>query len=210
MGKSVFKVLNSLVVRPISMTDDVGKTLDFFGKLGGVVQARVLSDSEKKSLTEIEARNEEKKFMGMCRTYNKGARETMSRKHTLALVIKGGQFKAISFPRMKMMYKGELVGEELYEKDRIEELKKDSKNLFLWENFVMFMRKLPNDRSEYERVVIVHTPSEDIPQDLSMFENLVMGEPCAESDLVIKESFRFKSQEGIFGTILIGFDNVLT
>jgi hypothetical protein len=191
------------------MSDDMLKTLSFFGKLDGVVQARILSNSEKKLLTEIESRNEEKKFMGMCRTHNKAARDGMSRKHTLALIIKGGQFKAIPFPRMKMMYKGELVGEELYEKDRIEELKKDSKNLFLWENFVMFMRKMPKDRSEYDRVVIIHTPSKHIPQDLSMFENLVMGEPCGESDLVIKEWFGFKPQEGIFGTILIGFDNIV-
>jgi hypothetical protein len=188
------------------VTEDMEKTLGFFQKQEGVAQVRILTDAEKKSLLESENRGEEKKFMGMCRTHNKGARDAISRKHTLAIIIKGNQFKAIPFPRMRMMYGEELVGEELYEKERIEELKKDKKNIFLWENFVMFMRKLPKDRAEYHRLVIVHTPSNEIPKDASAFENLVMGEPCVESDQMIKDWFSFKSQESVFGTILVGFD----
>jgi len=192
------------------VVEDVQKALGFFKSQGGVVQVMVLDDAQKKSLLEIEGRNEEKKFMGMCKTYNKAARDAISRACTLAIVIKGGQFKSIPFPRMRMMYKDkdELVGEELYDKERIEVFKKDSKNVFLWENFVIFMNKFPKDRAEYERIVIIHTPSEEIPKDASGFGNLVMGEPCAESDQTIKEWFGFKSQEGIFGTILIGFDAV--
>jgi len=190
------------------VVEDVQKALDFFKSQGGVVQVMVLEDVQKKSLLEIEGRNEEKRFMGMCKTHNKAARDAMSRAHTLAILIRGGQFKTIPFPRMRMMYKDELVGEELYDKDKIETFKKDSKNVFLWENFVIFMRKFPKDRAEYERIMIIHTPSEEIPKDTSGFGNLVMGEPCAESDQTIKEWFGFKSQEGIFGTILVGFDAV--
>jgi len=190
------------------VVEDVQKALDYFKSQGGVVQVMVLEDVQKKSLLEIEGRNEEKRFMGMCKTYNKAARDAMSRAHTLAILIRGGQFKTIPFPRMRMMYKDELVGEELYDKDKIETFKKDSKNVFLWENFVIFMRKFPQDRAEYERIMIIHTPSEEIPKDTSGFGNLVMGEPCAESDQTIKEWFGFKSQEGIFGTILVGFDAV--
>jgi hypothetical protein len=190
------------------MAEYVKKALDYFGKLGGVVQLKVLYEVQKRSLLEIESRNEEKKFMGMCKTYNKAARDAVSRKYTLAIIIKGGQFKSLPFPRMRMMFGNDLVGEELYEKDRIEDLKKDSKNVFLWDNFVVFMKKFPKGKAERDKLVIIHTSSADTPKEASMFENLVMGEPCSESDQVIKGWFGFESQEGIFGTILVGFDGV--
>jgi hypothetical protein len=195
-------------MRLILVVEYVKKALDFFEKLEGVVQLKVLHDAQKKSLLEIESRNEEKKFMGMCKTYNKAARDAISRKYTLATIIKGGQFKSLPFPRMRMMFRDDLVGEELYEKDRIEDLKKEKKNVFLWDNFVVFMKKFPNGKAERDELVIIHTPSAEIPGEPSMFENLVMGEPCSESDQVIKGWLGFESQEGIFGTILIGFDGV--
>jgi len=184
------------------------KTLDFFGKLDGVIRLKILDDAEKRSLLEIESRNEEKKFMGMCRTYNKAARDAISRRRTLAIITKGGEFKYLPLPRMRMMYKDDLVGEELYESERLEALRESKDNVFLWDNFAVFRKKLPKGKTELDQLVIVHTPTSTETSKESIFTNLVLGEPCGESDQVIKGWFEFETREGVFGTVLIGFDDV--
>ena len=191
------------------MMEDIQKAFEFLQRLDGVVHLKVLNEAEKAILLDSESKGEEKKFMGMCRTYNKAAREALARRHTLVIIIEGGQFKALPFPRMKMMYNDDLVGEELYENEKIETLKKSKDNVFLWDNFAVFMKKLPKDKTERDKLVIVHTPTDiGTSKDPAMFENLVMGEPCIESDQTIKNWMRFEAKEGIFGTILIGFDAI--
>ena len=190
------------------MGGNIQRAVDFFGRLDGVIQLSVLDDIQRKALLEIESRNEAKKLMGMARTHNKAARDAISLRHTLAIIIKGGEFKHIPFPRMRMMYGETLVGEELYEQERIEALKKSRENVFIWDNFVIFMKMVPKGKDELDKLIIIHTPSKDIPQDTKDFENLVLGEPCAESDQAIKTWARFESGQGVFGTILVGFDSI--
>jgi hypothetical protein len=143
----------------------------------------------------------------MCKSWNEGVRDALDREYAVALIIDTSLFQYPHHPHMSVIWKDQIVGEQVNDDDRIQELKKDRFNFFLWDTFVIYMKKLPKapkDRNQIRFVYRRRAPRQ--LKGLSRVYNTVFGTPSTESDLLIKKMLQVTANEAIIGTCLIGFN----
>ncbi|MEM2884766.1 MAG: hypothetical protein QXF24_01595, partial [Thermoproteota archaeon] len=104
----------------------------------GVLRAKPLEEGEKEELLSAEERSEKKVAFGMCRPYNEGVRLALCRDVSIAVVVDTSEFVYPHEPHMRILFRGSVVGEDIYDKEKAEELKKSKNNVFLWDNFVVY------------------------------------------------------------------------
>ncbi len=172
----------------------------------GVIALKVLSEEEKREILDTEGRVEAKIVFGMCKSLNKGLREALQREFTVAMVIQTSEFQYPHHPYMSMVWGDQVVG-ELIKDEKVEELRKNRGNLFLWENFVVYMKKLPRNPKERDEMRIVYLPREPLQlKGLSYVKDSVFGTPSTEGDTLIKSMLAIRSEEPTVGTCLVGFN----
>jgi len=173
----------------------------------GVLETRILADGERRRVLEVEEKAEERVVFGMCRTLNRGVREALAREYAVALVIDSSEFEYPHHPHMKMTCGDTIVGEQVRDQKRIEDLKKDRTNFFLWENFVLYMPKLPRGPEERKRLrmVYVERPAVQL-EGHPCVEKSIFGTPSMEGDLLVKELLSIHSEKPTVGTCVVGFD----
>lgn len=172
----------------------------------GVIAVKVLSEEEKSEILDAEAEVESKIIFGMCKSLNKGVREALQREFTAAMIIQTGEFRHPHHPYMVMTSNNQVVGELIYDEEKIDELRRSPTNLFLWRNFVVYMKNLPRDPKERGEMRVVYLPREPIQlREVSYVENSVFGVPSTEGDSVIKRMLSFQSDDPNVGTCLVGF-----
>jgi hypothetical protein len=181
--------------------------LDVLRDCGGVIEARLLTNEEKKSVSHVEEKAEEKIAYGMCKTVNKGVREALSMHNTAGLVIDSSVFEYPHHPGMKMLYEDTIVGEQVKDKARVEELKKNRANFFLWDEFVLYMSKLPRGAEERKklRMVYVERPATQLEGHPCVLRS-VLGTPSTDGDLLVKELLSARNDKPTIGTCLVGFE----
>jgi len=174
---------------------------------GGVIEARLLTNEEKKTVLEIEEKSEEKIAYGMCKTVNKGVREALSMQYTAGLVIDSSVFEYPHHPGMRMLYEDTIVGEQVKDKARVEELKKNRANFFLWDEFVLYMSKLPRGVEERKklRMVYMERPAAQLDGHSCVLRS-VLGTPSTDGDLLVKELLSARSDKPTIGTCIVGFE----
>jgi len=173
----------------------------------GVIAIKVLSEEEKGEILDTEGRVEEKIVFGMCKSLNKGLRKALQMEFTVAMVIQTPEFQYPHHPYMSMICGDQVVGELIEDEKRVKELRKTPGNLFLWENFVVYTKKLPRNPKERDEMRIVYLPREP-PQlkGLPYIKDSVFGTPSTEGDTLIKRMLAIRSEEPIVGTCLVGFN----
>lgn len=181
--------------------------ITFLKRLKGTLAVKVLTENQKNQILELEKRNEEKKYFEMCKTLNKAVRTAIERDTAVAMVIKTSEFNYPPPPYMQMKYENQIVGEFVYEEDEINELKKSKGNVFLGENFVVYLTKIPKDVSAREDMRMTHIvkPFKKL-EKLDGIKHAVFGEPCNECDNFIKKLLSIKSNDQTVGTCIIGFN----
>ena len=181
--------------------------LDVLRDCGGVIEARLLTDEEKESILEVEEKAEDKIAYGMCKTVNKGVREALSMQHTAGLVIDSSIFEYPHHPGMRMLYEDTIVGEQVKDEARVQELKKNRANFFLWDEFVLYMSKLPRGAEERKklRMVYMERPAAQLEGHPCVVRS-VLGTPSMDGDLLVKEILSARSDKPTIGTCLVGFE----
>ena len=131
----------------------------------------------------------------------------MAREYAVALVIDSSIFEYPHHPHMKMVCGDIVVGEQVRDQKRIEDLKKDRTNFFLWENFVLYMPKLPRGPEERKKLRLIYTerPAVQLEGHLSVAKS-VFGTPSMEGDILVKELLSIHSEKPTIGTCVVGFD----
>jgi hypothetical protein len=173
----------------------------------GVLETRILTEEEKRRVLEVEKKAEEKVAYGMCKTLNRGVREALAREYAVALVIDSSLFEYPHHPHMRMVCGDVVVGEQVRDNMRIEELKKDRSNFFLWENFVLYMPKLPKGPEERKKLRLIYTERPAVQlEGHPCVERSVFGTPSMEGDLLVKELLAVDSDKPTVGTCVVGFD----
>lgn len=181
--------------------------LDKLKTCKGVVSVKLLDEDEKELLLKVERKAEEKILWGMCRSLNQGFREAISRHYTIAMVINTEEFEYPHHPYTIMKCGGLIVGEQILDSEEIGELRKDPANIFLWDEFVVYVKKLPKDPEERKKLRIVFLPR--TPQQLasvSFIEKTVFGVPSVEGDLEIKKLLGVKDDSVEMGSCIIGLE----
>lgn len=173
----------------------------------GVIAVRVLSEDEKKEIFDLERRVEENIVFGMCKSRNNGVREALQREFTVAIVIQTSLFQYPHHPHMSLMCGDQVLGESVTDRRKREELRKKSSNFFLWEDFVVYMKKLPRGREERGKMRMIFHPREALQlKEVPCVEDSVFGTPSTEGDARVKRLMDIQSEDTILGTCLLGFN----
>jgi hypothetical protein len=181
--------------------------LKFLSGLNGVNSLKLLTEDEKKIILSIEEKEEENIVYGMCKSFNKSVREALERTFTVALIIDTSRFEYPHHPKIVMVCGETIIGEYVHEIHKIEELRKDKTNFFLWDGFVVYTSRLPKDRKARENLRMIY-----MPVFLSTFDKapcmieIVIGTPSIEGDTLIKNLLSFSHSSPFTGTCLIGFN----
>jgi len=173
----------------------------------GVLSVRLLDEEEKGYLLGVEGQAEEKVLWGMCKSLNQGLREAVSRKYTIAMVIDTSKFEYPHHPYTRMECEDLIVGEQVMDEEKIRELKRDPTNLFLWNEFVVYVKKIPGDPERRKKLRVIFLPRAP-PQLASTpsVEKSVFGVPSVEGDLEIKKLLGVKDERPEIGSCIIGLE----
>jgi hypothetical protein len=173
----------------------------------GAVAVKVLSEDEKKAVFEVERRVEDTIVFGMCKSRNDGVREALQREVTAAIVIQSSIFQYPHHPHMSLMYGDQVLGESVTDREKREELRKNASNFFLWDDFVVYVQKLPRGREEREKMRMIFHPREPLQlRSVPSVENSVFGTPSTEGDALIKRLMNIQGEDAQLGTCLLGFN----
>jgi len=185
----------------------IAKVLGSLMGMKGVLSVKMLGECEKAELLSAESKSEERVVLGMCRSYNRGIREALERDASIAIVINSSEFLYPHEPHMHMLYKDEVVGEEVYDERKASELRGSRNNVFLWSNFVVYQDRLPRDRKGREEMRITYLPR-SFPElaEIGRVEDGVFAEPSMDGDLTVKRMLNFHSTDPVVGTCLVGFN----
>ncbi|KUO39200.1 MAG: hypothetical protein AVW05_04595 [Hadesarchaea archaeon DG-33] len=173
----------------------------------GAVAVRVLAEEEKKALFELERRVEDNIVFGMCKSRNDGVREALQREFTVAIVIQSSIFQYPHHPHMSLRYDDQVLGESITDREKREELRNNASNFFLWDDFVVYMKKLPRGREAREKMRMIFHPREPLQlRGVPCVANSVFGTPSTEGDALIKRVMNLQGEDAQLGTCLLGFN----
>jgi len=173
----------------------------------GFKTLKVLTTNERRHILEVEKKAEERIAYGMCRTLNQGIKEAIQRDYTVAVVMDTSIYEYPHHPYVLMVCDDAIVGEQVKDLKRIEELKRDRSNFFLWDNFVIYTQRLPKEQEERQKLRIVYPPRETLQlEGITYVEKGTFGTPSTDGDTLVKKLLSFTSNDSVMGTCLIGFN----
>lgn len=182
------------------------EVLDTLRGLRGVISVRLLGDEERRRILAIEKGEEERIILGMCKSLNEGVREALNRGFAVAMVIHSGEFEYPSHSRMEVLHRDRVVGENVSEEEATE-LRKSRRNIFLWENFVLYFDRMPRDPKERQEMRIVYRARPFDPLEaLPGVKDSTFGVPSMAGDAMIKELLAVENKDPVLGTCLIGLN----
>ena len=188
----------------------LNEAVDVLGGCRGVKNIRFLTTEEKSNLLAVEEAAEDKVAYGMCKTSNMGLRESLLRDYTAVLLINSSTYEYPHHPSMAMVYDGLIVGEQVKGSDKREELRKDRKNFFLWDEFVVYTSLLPREKEAKQRLRMVYKPMEvNQLEPVHCVEKAVFGTPSTEGDTLLKELMNWGETHPDIGTCVIGFNKTV-
>lgn len=186
--------------------EKVKKALDFILSIKGVLRVKLLNESEKRIVLELEGSAEKRVLMGLMPGINQGVREALSRSFTVAAITSN----AFEWPKrglIKIVIDGEVLGEDVRDHEELENLKREGHVVLA--NFIVIHK---DKYEKFRRVggfrgtTLVVAPL-DLPwvKRIPHAQRAVVGSPSPPADIFIKKLLGL-SEEGPLGSILIGFD----
>jgi len=175
----------------------------------GVKDIRLLTSEERDKLLSVEEADEDKIAYGMCKTSNNGLREALNRDFTTVLLIDSSIYEYPHHPYMVMVYDDIVVGEQVKDSGKQEELRKDRKNFFLWDEFVIYTPLLPREKEAKQRLRMVYKPMKVVQLDsVDCVDEAVFGTPSTAGDSLLKEMKNWGVTHPDIGTCVIGFNKI--
>jgi len=177
-----------------------------FEAIKGIDEILVLGDDVRFKLLDIEVEAEKKAFMGMGKTYNSGIREVLA----CGLVLLGltnTDFDWGCQSHMVLKKDDQIVGEEIWEPNKIRELEKRADVWFLHQNFVIYKSRVNFPQDIIQKRCCFELPAlflESERVDLPPGLECVMCHPSPAGDLYLKQTYWDGRDERGQGTILFG------
>ena len=170
----------------------------------GTVGVYPLSRVELRRILELEKKYEENASGSSTRYLNLGVREVSKRQVALA-VVKTSNFPRPVSPTIVLVSDGVIVGEEIVDSAKNEELGKNPKAILIDRQFVMYQDRVKSHPASDSVFQFPPTPF-PLLEKMEEIRDVVSASPSALSDLYIKEKGGWQVADPQLGTILIGFD----
>jgi hypothetical protein len=173
----------------------------------GIIETFELETPDRFQLFDIELAAEKRAFMGMGLCYNSGIREVLRAKF-VAVAITSKELDWGCQSHMLLKKDDEIVGEEVRDPVRIQELQEQKNTFFLHRNFVIYKDKVnfPDDLISKKCIfeLPVHTPEKAFAS-LEAFGNYIFCFPSTPGDIFLKEKYFDGKDDWGTGTALFGF-----
>jgi len=170
----------------------------------GTVGVYPLSRAELRRILELEEKHEENASGSSTRYLNLGVREVSRRQVALA-VVKTSNFPRPVSPTIVLVSDGVIVGEEIVDSAKNEELEKNPKAILIDRQFVMYQDRVKSHPASDSVFQFPPTPF-PLLEKMEEIRDVVSASPSALSDLYIKERWGWQVADPQLGTILVGFD----
>jgi hypothetical protein len=170
----------------------------------GTVGVYPLSRAELRRILELEEKHEENASGSSTRYLNLGVREVSKRQVALA-VVKTSNFPRPVSPTIVLVSDGVIVGEEIVDSAKNEELEKNPKAILIDRQFVIYQDRVKSHPASDSVFQFPPTPF-PLLEKMEEIRDVVSASPSALSDLYIKEKAGWQVADPQLGTILIGFN----
>lgn len=185
----------------------VERILACLRSITGIEDAFALEAADRFALLDIEIQAEKKAFMGMGKTYNSGIREVL-RCPVVVLAITNMDFSWGCQSHMLLKKEDEVVGEEVRDPQRIDELKQQEHAFFLHPNFVIYKDKVNFPADIIEKRCCFELPAltrEECFAGLNECGHYVFCFPSTQGDVFLKNRYYGAVDVQGTGTVLFGF-----
>ena len=167
----------------------------------GIVKAVPFLSDDRSKMLDIEQEAEKSAFMGLGNVINAGVREVLACKF-IYVALTNMDFDWGYQPSLVMKKGQELVGEEVRDKKRLEELSNRKDVWFMHQNFVIYKDKVSFPKDLMKKVCHFEIPVHEA------FENhpIIYANPSTLGDTFIKKQYFDEINEKGLGTIFVGID----
>ncbi len=190
----------------MSCQDVVNEVLSILKSTKGIRQVLVLTDEDRKKIAELEALSEGEVMMGLGLGDNRGVKEVLKREVVVACVT-DMSFEWPPVPMMIVEWRGKVIGEDIPDPVKREELKK-SKNCTFMGNIALYKDRMPKPEEmlkERSKVVFSPLPCAQVEKVLGAC-NAIVGSPTPHSDNYQKGRMGVDLHNQKLGTVIVGFD----
>jgi hypothetical protein len=198
----------------LSKDEIIKKVKAILSNIKGVRGVYELNKEELQRILEIEYEYEKRSGLMFMRCYNAGIRCVSKRDVILAIL----HDENYCYPPevVELLYEGEVVGEEIRDKRRIDELKGRKDVILLGETFVIYKDRLPEKyRSKLTSgslYIFIPPMSVKELENVKEIYGVVEAMPSTEADRYLKEILRERKADvshSKLGVALIGFNILL-
>lgn len=189
----------------------ITKVKEILSSIKGVRVICELNEEERREVLEIERKAEEKAADGFLRCYNAGIRAVLDKEVVLAVL----HDENYQYPPevIELLYGGEVIGEEIRDKEKLEELRNRRDVLILGETFVIYKNRLPTEyrRRAVSGEIYIFIPPMSVKElrDVEEIYGVTEGMPSTPADCYLKEILRSKGVDVShprLGVALVGFN----
>lgn len=174
-------------------------------EMKGVGETIVLDEIDKSQISELEKKADEMTLMGLGRGDNKGIKEVLKRSVVIALTT-DMDFVWPSGPNVILMHHDCVVGEDIDDQCKLDELKNCDDNLIIG-NIVIYDKnilKSLDPKKDPLTVVLPPKPCKEV-EELPHICNAVLSSPSPPTDEYIKNKIGLPNTHNT-GTFILGFD----
>ena len=174
----------------------------------GIVRIAPLDRAGRDELARIEREAEEHSLMGLGKVVNTGVREVLKCERVYA-ALTDMEFDWGCKANLLMKKDGEVVGEEVTGKEKIERLAEDKDVWFMHRNFVVYKSRVDFPKDVMRKICYFEIPSheaewDEIREHRARCRDLIYGSPSTPGDVYLKNRCFDGSDEKGTGTIIIG------
>ena len=170
----------------------------------GIVDVKWLSEAER---NEVLQREEvvEKEGLALAGTYrNDGMIQVLCRKHVCA-VLNNNDFRHATEPALAWVCGDVVIGEEIVDDWRLNQLCQRRNVKVLGKNFVLYFDRIRQTRGQKPHFVVKGLAFPEI-EHLPFVADVLSASPIGSADLYLKKRFGWPTDDQTLGTILIGFN----
>ena len=185
----------------------ISEVIDELSKVKGVGHCEVLSDEDRNTIREMEAKADEMTLMGLGRGDNKGVKQVLN-SDVLIVFTTDRDYQWPPAPNVILMQNGEVIGEDTDDEEKLKELA-DSNDVIVMGNIVIYNKSaLSTMGGKCEPMVVVLPPKKcNEVECMSSVSSAHLASPSPPTDEYLKERICQSNEHGS-GTFLLGFDIV--
>lgn len=190
----------------MSNQEIVNEVLSKLKSIKGIRQVLILNDEDRKKIAELEALAEGEALMGLGISDNRGVKEVLKREVVVACVTEP-VFEWPKVPIIVVEWKGKVIGEDIPDPAKREELKNNRSATFMG-NIALYKERMPKPQEmiqERAKVVFSPLPCTQVENVLGAC-NAIIGSPTPHADNYQKTRMGIDLLNHKLGTVIIGFD----